>query len=124
MPHRVLVVEPQCCEIEPAFTASLSENPDLCCEKVQWCDFCPEQLPRQSVDLLIAVAAPLTCDTAIHLQRLVEVSVGIPCLAVLPAGADDNLLRKVVKLATTSCSGPCQRLNYGAAWIASSVVGA
>jgi two-component system response regulator GlrR len=93
MSTRLLLVEPDPPAGHTGLEGLLSLETSLSCHRVAWKSFDPQTLQTAAADLLVAVDVPQTREALGLFDWLRDHSIDMPAFAVLPADAEENLLR-------------------------------
>ena len=99
MARRLLILEDRAVESLPALNRLLPPPPAFHCERVAWDSGHSTPLPNISSDLIIASASDEPARALALLDWVRRHPMAAPTLAVLPAEADRELLRKVAGVA-------------------------
>lgn len=92
MLRRLLVIDDGPMQINPGFH-DLSTNMQFVYERVAWASFSAETINRHKAELILLVAMPEVPHCIVFLRRLQEGTIVTPSLAILPANANDEILR-------------------------------
>lgn len=96
MSHRLLLIEETPSTLETALGDVAGQ---LRLVRADWSSFFPEALKARTLDLIVAVAVPLTAEARGFFQWLHDHPIITPTLAVLPGEVEPELLRTVAETA-------------------------
>jgi two-component system response regulator GlrR len=109
MAHRLLLIEQGSPAAETSLGPLLASLRNLDYDAVTWDSFVPDSLNRSAANLIVAVAATPTAKMMSLFEWLCSHSIAAPTLAVLPEGADEELMHRVVEVADDFAFCPLRR---------------
>ncbi len=99
MPHRLLLIEATSGHADEGLGPLLASDAAFSFERTDWDTLLPERLQHPAAHVVVAVAGGQRAKPLSFFQWLHEHPIAVPTFAVLPQGADEELLHTALKAA-------------------------